>query len=174
MFIYSTPILFTQMQVGTPFEFIVIILFLYGILFISTPYISSTVDKVTQTFSGLSLYKYLLYAWTGQLKLWIVFWPFFILLNFALFGVDNLTIKNILTVSSWDDIHFILITPIIFWTIAVWRNSIHTDTRYWAAAARLMTLTVFFEYGLKFIIRKDYPRLFFSCQELMLDYAGCF
>jgi len=35
-------------------------------------------------------------------------------------------------------------------------------------------LAVFFEYGLKLIIRQDYPRVFFECQEIALDYASCF
>ncbi len=174
MFFYSLPIFFTHMQWGTPFELILITLFLYSILFISTPTASPKYNSANENQAKLTFYKYLLYAWNGELKLWRVFWPFFIILNLTLFVVDSLTKQGSFTVSSWDEIHFILATPVIFWTIAVWRNSTHLASRYWAAAARLITLSVFFEYGLKLIIRSDYPRIFFSCKELMLDYAGCF
>jgi hypothetical protein len=37
-----------------------------------------------------------------------------------------------------------------------------------------MTFAVFFEYALKLVIRDDYPRIFFACQDIMLDYASCF
>jgi uncharacterized membrane protein YobD (UPF0266 family) len=82
--------------------------------------------------------------------------------------------QSLITVSSWDEIHFVLVTPIIIWTIVVWRNSYNTTSRYWAAALRLMVVTVYFEYALKLLIRKDYPRIFFQCQEIALDYASCF
>jgi len=82
--------------------------------------------------------------------------------------------KGEFTVSSWDAMHLILFTPIIFWTIAVWRNALNTSIRSWAVLARFMTLAVFFEYGLKLVIRIDYPRIFFQCQEAVLDYSACF
>ncbi|SHE20222.1 hypothetical protein BPUTEOMOX_1028 [methanotrophic endosymbiont of Bathymodiolus puteoserpentis (Logatchev)] len=78
------------------------------------------------------------------------------------------------TVSSWDEVHFILLTPAIFWTLCVWRNSFNTKSRFSAAGARFMTFAVFFEYALKLVIRDDYPRIFFACQDIMLDYASCF
>lgn len=174
MFIYSVPILFAHMQLGTPLELIFIILLLFAVLYISTPFMHSSDEKHWVVLSDLTLYKYLQHAWYGDLRLWIAFAPFFIILNFILFGTDTLAQRGYLTVSSWDEIHFILATPIIFWTITVWRNSYNTYSRIWAAATRFMTLTVFFEYGLKLLIRKDYPRIFFQCQEITLDYASCF
>lgn len=172
MFIYSLPLLFTQMQVGTPIELIIIITVILAILYIATPLILD--DKDLNISSNKTFYNYLLNAWVGQSKLWKVFWPFFIILNLSLYIADNLAKSGNFTVSSWDEVHFMLAIPVIFWTISVWRNSINTQFRFWAALARLMTLAVFFEYGLKMVIRIDYPRIFFSCQDIILDYGSCF
>ena len=174
MFIYSLPILLFNIQLGTPLELIAITVFLYIILYIATPLIPDSKGQEWGKLFGLSFYNYLLDAWTGQLKLWVVFWPFFILLNLGLYLTDNLAIQGNFTVSSWDEIHFMLLMPVIFWTMSVWRSSMNTDLRIFAAGARFMTLSVYFEYGLKLLIRKDYPRIFFNCEEIILDYAACF
>ena len=174
MFIYSLPLFFTHMQMGTPVELILIATLLYIVLYFSIHSISSPKDNSWGQLSGLTFYKYLFNAWTGQLKLWLVFWPFFVVLNLSLYGVDNLAKRGLFTVSSWDEIHFILLTPVIFWTISVWRNSVNSTSRYRAAGARFMTVAVFFEYAIKFIIRKDFPRVFFVCKDIILDYAACF
>ncbi|MEE9337504.1 MAG: hypothetical protein V3U87_05445 [Methylococcaceae bacterium] len=174
MFIYSLPILFSYIQLGTVQEYFGTILFLLILLFIATPFDSSYKEIEWGKVSELTLYRYLLDSWNGQVKLWLVFWPFFIILNLSLYFIDNLARTGSFTVSSWDEIHFILLTPTIFWTIIVWQNSINTSSRYWAVIARFITLAVFFEYGLKLVIRIDYPRIFFQCQEAVLDYASCF
>jgi hypothetical protein len=174
MFTYSLPILFGYMQFGTPVEFIGVICFLLIVLYIATHVDSGFKEREWGAVTDLSLYKYLFDSWDGMVKLWLVFWPFFIILNLSLFGTDSMAKAGIITVSTWDEIHFILLTPVIFWTIIVWRNSFNSCSRYWAAAARFMTLAVFFEYALKLAIRKDYPRIFFECQEAALDYAACF
>jgi len=174
MFIYSIPIFFAYIQFGTLQEYLITILFFLGLLYIATP--SNSFFKETQwgRVSELTMYQYLFDSWNGLVKLWLVFWPFFIILNLSLYIVDSMARAGDLTVSSWDEIHFILLTPVLFWTIIVWRNPLNTCSRYWAIAARFMTLAVFFEFGLKLAIRIDYPRVFFQCQEAMLDYAACF
>lgn len=174
MFIYSLPILFAHIQFGTPTEYAMTILFVLALLFIVTPTNPFFEDITWGAVSDLTLYQYLFDAWNGHIKLWLVFWPFFILLNIVLFAIDNFSKAGVFTVSSWDAMHFILFTPVILWTINVWRNSLNTASRYWAVLARLMTLAVFFEYGLKLVIRQDYARLFFECQDAILDYVACF
>ncbi len=160
------------MEVGTPVELLIITLVLLAVLFIAAPHL--LMEEELQKPDKASFYNYLLYAWAGHSKLWAIFWPFFILLNLSLYGVDNLAKSGEFTVSSWDEVHFMLVVPVIFWTISVWRNSPNTRFRLLAALARLMTLAVFFEYALKLFIRIDYPRIFFSCQEAILDYGSCF
>jgi len=172
MFIYSLPLFFTHIQLSTPLELLLIVLFIFVISYLTAP--SPNKDNECVALKGVSLYQYLIFAWIGHLKLWVVFWPFFILLNISLFITDTLAIQGNFTVSSWDEIHFILLTPILFWTLSIWRNSANTHSRVAAAAARLSVITVFFEYALKLIIRDDYPRIFFSCQDIILDYAACF
>jgi len=174
MFIYSIPILFGYMQFGTPVEFLGVIVFLLILLYIATHVGIDFKEIKWGKVTDLTFYQYLFDSWNGVVKLWLVFWPFFIIVNISLFGIDTLAKAGMLTVSGWDEIHFILVTPVIFWVIIVWRNSVHTISRYWAVAARFMTLTVFFEYVLKLIIRRDYPRVFFECQDIALDYAACF
>jgi len=172
MFIYSLPLFFTHIQLSTPLELLLIIFFIFVISYLIAPLPNK--DEECVSLKGLSLHQYLTFAWVGHLKLWVVFWPFFILLNISLFITDTLAIQGNFTVSSWDEIHFILLTPILFWTLSIWRNSANTHSRVGAAAARLSVLTVFFEYALKLVIRDDYPRIFFSCQDIILDYAACF
>ncbi len=174
MFIYSLPILFRHIQFGTPAEYLMAIIFLLTLLYIVTPRNLFFNEIRWGAVSELTLYQYLFDSWNGQIKLWLVFWPFFILLNIILFVVDDLAKAGEFTVSSWDTVHFMMLTPGIFWVISVWRNSLNTVSRYWAVLARFMTLSVFLEYILKWVIRKDYPRIFFECQELALDYASCF
>ena len=67
-----------------------------------------------------------------------------------------------------------LLLPTVWWTTAIWRCSYNSQLRALTGGARFLTLVVFFEYGLKLLIRIDYPRLFFGCEELLLDYGSCF
>lgn len=125
---------------------------------------------VSSTASG----NYLLMAWSGNVALKWAFWPFFLILNISFYAADSLAKTGILTVSSWDDVHIMLLLPTVWWTTSLWRCSSNTPLRLWAAGARLLSLAVFFEYGLKLAIRIHYPRIFFGCEELLLDYGNCF
>ena len=171
MFIYSLPIFFTDIAVLNSIEFLLIVLTLCVFLWVSSPIPAFSPAETSRQFG---MRQYLIEAWLGLRPLWTVFWPFFLLLNLVLYYVDNLAKSSEFTVSSWDDVYFILFTPIMFWTICVWRNSGNCKARIWAGMARLMTLAVYFEYGLKLVIRIDYPRIFFNCQDLLLDYGTCF
>ncbi len=174
MFIYSIPIFLVYMHFGSAQEYMIATLFLLLLLYISTPSDPFYKDMKWGRISELTLYQYLFDSWCGQVKLWLIFWPFFIILNIILYTTDSLARAGSFTVSSWDEVHFMLFIPIVFWTICIWRNSLNTRSRYWAIAARFMTLAVFFEFALKLEIRMDYPRIFFQCQELALDYSSCF
>jgi hypothetical protein len=167
MFIYSLPLFFTHTGLASPLELLIIFLILFIILFICSPLDGVNIQE--QSFDN-----YLFAAWSGRLALKWVFWPFFLILNVSLYAADTLTKAGMLTVSSWDDVHLMLLLPIVWWTTAVWRCSGNVLLRVWAASARLLTLAVFFEYSLKLLIRIDYPRIFFGCEELLLDYGSCF
>lgn len=167
MFIYTLPILFTTIRYVTPIELMVIFFAALMMLWISSPLATEHCQKPHPS-------NYLFAGWIGCLGVHWVFWPFFILLNIGLYTTDTLAKVGMLTVSSWDEIHFVLLLTVMWWTTAVWRCSANTQVRFWGAFARLMTLAVFFEYGLKLLIRIDYPRVFFNCEDLFLDYGSCF
>ncbi|MEY3760309.1 MAG: hypothetical protein RIR39_1800 [Pseudomonadota bacterium] len=167
MFIYSLPLFFSQIGLASPLELLIIFMALGGVLFISSP----TSDENLHL---LTLDNYLFAAWSGRVSLKWVFWPFFLILNGSLYGADTLAKIGMLTVSSWDDVHLMLLLPITWWVKSIWRCSVNTSLRVWMACARLLTLAVIFEYGLKLLIRIDYPRIFFGCEELLLDYGSCF
>ncbi len=118
--------------------------------------------------------NYLLDSWFGEVSLSWVFWPFFLVLNVSLLTADLLAKAGTITVSSWDEIHFALVLPIVWWTVSVWRCSNTPAAKIWSALARLTTIAVFIEYGLKLLIRIDYPRIYFNCEEVLLNYGSCF
>ena len=167
MFIYSLPLFFTHIGLASPVELLIIFMALFVILFISSPVCGENFQK--QSFDN-----YLFAACSGSVALKWVFWPFFLILNAGLYTGDKLAKAGMLTVSSWDDVHLMLLLPIVWWTTAIRRCSTNTDRRVWAACARLLTLGVFFEYGFKLLTRIDYLRIFFGCEELLLDYGSCF
>jgi hypothetical protein len=171
MFIYSLPLFFSYADFGTPLELFAIVALLFAALLLSAPFPDEEFEDKPFNYP---IYFYLVYSWTAQLSLWRVFWPFFVLVNIGFFITDYQAKAGEISVSSWDDLHFSFFLPSILWTISVWRSSANTSKRVWAAYARLLTLAVFFEFGLKIFIRSKYPDIFFECQEKMLDYMSCF
>lgn len=167
MFYFSLPILFKEIRLISPGECF-LILFIVGLLLYFT---APPLEPIAKT---QSKEKYLLNAWLGNLPLANVFWPFFVFLNLGFAGIDLMVRAGRLTVSSWDSIHLVLLTPILWWMVSVWRCSKYTHYRLWASLARLLTLTVPAEYALKLLIRVDYPKLFFNCEELFSNYLNCF
>lgn len=166
MFVYSLPLFFADIKLASPVELLLIAAALGLVLYLISPPVAT--QPLAETDS------YLFAAWSGAALLGWAFWPFFIVLNTGLFTADTLAKMGLLTVSSWDDVHLMLALPTVWWTVAVWRCSPNTRLHLWAAAARLCILAVFFEYGLKLVLRIDYPRIFFGCEELLLDYGSCF
>ena len=167
MFIYSLPLLFSQIKMVNPVELLIIFLGLWVVLWLSSPIRAEAVQFNEKP-------SYLFGAWTGCVDLKWVCWPFFIILNICLYTADTLAKLGLLTVSSWDDVHIMLLLPIVWWSTSVWRCSANTDIRLGSSGARLMIFAVLFEYGLKLLIRIDYPRIFFGCEELLLDYGSFF
>lgn len=167
MFIYSLPLFFAHIGLASPLDLLIIFMALFIVLFISSLLGGENPQKQSSD-------NHLFAAWNGNASLKWAFWPFFLILNACLYTADTLAKTGIFTVSSWDEVHLMLLLPIVWWTTAVWRCSPNTSLSVWAACARLLTVSVFFEYGLKLLIRIDYPRIFFGCDELLLDYGSCF
>ena len=172
MYRYSLVILSNNVEFLSPLELLLIVLSVWGLLLISSPIPEDNYFIVK--LKDFSVYIYLVQAWSSQASLMSVFWPFFIAINGLLYMTDTLANQGYISVSSWDEIHFMLITPCLLWTIAVWKNSTNTQLRLLSSAARLMTLAVFFEYVLKLWVRIDYPRILFNCDNTTLNYVSCF
>ncbi len=168
MFVYSLPVLFSHADFLQPIEFAVLLLSIaIGIWFLTPqPEKAEGLQYIHDDF--------LKAAWCGQKALWQVFWPFFVCLNALLFYLDSLARSGEFTVSSWDMAHFMLFTPIALWAISVWRCSSKCSDKLWAVLARIGVLSVYAEYLIKLLLRIDAPRVFFQCQEAMLDYSACF
>jgi hypothetical protein len=167
MFFYSLPILFNEIGLVSPIECLLMASAIFAVLYFSTP-------QPEQNWHQQPYDSFLLTSWLGGVSLYWVFWPYFIFLNASLFTADLLAKSGKITVSSWDEIHFALLLTVIWWTISIWRCSSNTQARIWAGLARLATITVFLEYTLKLLIRIDYPRIFFNCEDILLDYGSCF
>ena len=166
MFYFSLPIIFYDVRLLSPGEFFLINCISLALLFFTAP--------LAQTAPSEAKDHYILNAWLGRLPLNSAFWPFFLLFNAILISSDLLVKFSYISVSSWDDIHSILVLPYLWWLVSVWRCSGHTSNRMWAALARLATLWIILEYGFILLIRIEYPRLFFSCDELFMNYSNCF
>ncbi len=166
MFFYSLPILFNDIQLVSPVECLLIAVGALILLYFSGPQPEQHWERPSDSF--------LWSAWLGGIALPWVFWPYFLFLNASLLAADLLAKTGKITVSSWDEIHFALFLTVIWWTTSIWRCSANTTHKAWAALARLTTLAVFVEYGLKLLIRIDYPRIFFNCEDILLDYGSCF
>lgn len=167
MFFYSLPILFNDIQLVSPIECLLMAVAVFIALYISAP-------PPEQNWRQRPFDSFLLTSWLGGVSLYWVFWPFFIFLNASLLTADLLAKAGTITVSTWDEIHFILLLTIVWWVVSIWRCSNNTQARFWAALARLATIAVLLEYSLKLLIRIDYPRIFFNCEDILLDYGSCF
>ncbi len=171
LFFYSLPVFFDDVNVMTRIEFLLILAVLLCFFWFTAP---QPEGAVVSSKEASATRDHLVEAWLGRKPLWMIFWVFFIVLNALVFYVDGLAISGRFTVSSWDAFYFILFTPTVFWTVCIWRNSANTRFRFWAAFARLASATVFFDFFLKLVLRFAYARIFFNCQEAVLDYAACF
>lgn len=171
MFSHSLSLFFVHLNMGSFLELSIIFATLWGVLYISAPFVDGIIEDKKFNYP---LYYYCLYAWTAKLALWRVFWPFFIVLNIGIYAADYAMNIGAFTVSSWDDIHFMLFVFGCFWTVVVWRNSINCLSQVWMASARLMTLAMFFEFGVKIVMRVYYPQILFDCTDRALDYLVCF
>ena len=122
MFIYTLTLFFTEIAWASPVELLVIVLALLLVLFLSAPLCADNLQH-------LSLKHYLFSAWIGVVSLSWVFWPFFIILNISLYVADTLAKMGLLTVSSWDDVHLMLLLPTFLSNKVVESNPLVESTK---------------------------------------------
>ncbi len=157
----------------SPWEVILILLATAYIVYFLTPSSIPNTDYAADSPPDTGIYMYLQSAWLGRLSLMCAFLPFYILFNSVLFYIDYRVANSSYTMASWVTMHIILAIPVLWWTIAVWRCSNNT-TRPWASVSRFITITVYYEYLLRFIIRYYYPKIWFNCQQLVIELGHCF
>jgi len=178
MFFFTLPVISEQVVFLSPWLLSGITLMLLVLLYISSPlseYHLEVPTKLHQDSEHIrSVAPYFYDAWYGRLPLWQVFWPFCIVLNVLLAGGDWLVRNTAFSVPSWDTLLLTCLTTTLWWTIATWRMSIYTGHRMWSAAARLVTLAAFLDFGFRIFIRIKFPRVFFDCQGMFFDYSSCF
>ena len=175
MLINSLAAFFTFTSFINPIETGVILLITAYTIYILTP-THMTDEPAPQSAAETrraNIYMYLQSAWLGKLSLSAVFFPFFIILNGALYYADYRVDSGNYTIASWLTILVILALPLFWWTVSVWRCSIHAS-RVWASVARFFTVAVYYEYILRLLIGYYYPQIWFNCQQLIIEYGDCF
>ena len=169
MFINTFPIIFTYTHLFSVLEAVIFLTTIFFLVYFCTP----SVNKKWDNNPGHSIYQFLHFAWQGHSALWRAFWPFFLLVNSVLYYIDYRAMNVTYTIASWKTVHGMLLLPIVWWTVSVWRCSTNTRYKIWSGAARTITIYLFLEYVLRFIISTQYPSTFFDCRLLIMEYGDC-
>ncbi len=176
MLINSLSAFFAFTSLISPLEASIILGVTAYIVFILTPKqdaIESGSFELTKTsHDNANFYMYLQSAWLGRQSLLLTFLPFFIILNSALWYADYRVDNGKYTIASWLTILVILALPVFWWTVSVWRCSVHAN-RLWASTARFFTIAVYYECILRLIIAYYYPHIWFDCQQLIMELGDC-
>jgi uncharacterized membrane-anchored protein YitT (DUF2179 family) len=169
MFINTLPIIFTYTHLFSLVEAGIFLTALFLLVYYYTPGVTKNWSKKPDK----NLYEALRSAWLGRTMLWQAFWPFFLLVNIALYYIDYRVMNVTYTIASWKTVHGMLLLPIVWWTNSVWRCSQHTRHRVFSVAARTLTIYLFLDYILRFIISTQYPNTLFDCRLLIMEYGDC-
>jgi hypothetical protein len=169
MFINTLPIIFTYTSIFSIFEASIFFTAIFFLVYVYTP----EVNKNWKAKPSNSFYNFLHSAWDGNSSLWIAFWPFFLLVNIILIYIDYRIMNLTYTINSWKTAHGMMFLPIIWWTTSVWRCSKNSRYKFYSGAARTITIYLFLEYFLRFIISSLYPSTFFDCRLLILAHSDC-
>ncbi len=169
MFINTFPIIFTYTHLFSIVEASIFLIALYFLVYFYTPGVTKNWSKQPD----INIYETLRSVWLGKALLWQAFWPFFLLVNIILFYIDYRVLNVTYTIASWKTVHGMLLLPIVWWTNSVWRCSQHTHYKIYSAAARTLTIYLFLDYILRFIISTQYPNTLFDCRLLVMEYGDC-
>lgn len=169
MLVYTLSLLLAYTAFISTLEVAALAAGLAMLMYLVTPQASSeTEPRVPPSF-----YYYLQWSWLGYLPLRQVFWPFFLLFNCLLLFIDYQVQEGDFTIAAWVTTHVILAMPIIYWTGAVWRCSVHCSKQYWAVAARWLVVLTYLDFGLRWVIYHFYPQIFFDCAQLINHWGDC-
>ena len=169
MFFHTYPYLRFYPTATIAFELVVLAVAGLLLLWLATP-LPAEHQPPRAALSWACFYDF----WFGQAPLWQVFWPYFAALNLLLFVVDTLAKAGFATVLLWDISQLLLATTSVWWAVAVWSASANTRQRIWGVLARSCVIITGLEFLHRVVIRIRFPRDFFGCTELFLDYSTCF
>lgn len=170
MFINTLPTLFTFTDFINPIETVAVLVVLFLLVYFSAQ--EELYDRDWPP--AANPYQALLAIWLGQAPLWKAFWPFFIFVNGVFFYIDYRVMNVTYTIASWKTVHGMLLIPVIWWIVSVWRCAKYTRYRLANSLAKTMTLYFLFECFLRFVISTYYPNSFFDCRLLVMEYGDCF
>ena len=181
MYVLTLPLIFEYTRLLSPFALLFIAIAMLVVLYIIAPFPEPVVKTEGDHYQvndpknyQQQEYPFLYQAWYGSLPLWQVFWPYFIIVNIALYVSDRMVRETFLSVPTWDNILLVCVVTAIWWCIGVWRMSAYCQHRLYSATARLLTLALFSDFILRVFIRINYPRIFFDCDSMLFDYSSCF
>ncbi len=169
MFINTLPIIYTYTHLFSAVEAGLFITALFLLVYVYTP----PSDRHWHEAKLPGWYLFLHAAWLGNAALWRAFWPFLVFVNGVLAYIDYRIDSLTYTVASWITVHFMLILPIVWWLVAVWRCTSHTRFRLFGCFARTVTLCLIIEFILRFIITVKYPNTFFDCHLMVVQFGDC-
>lgn len=170
MFVTTLPIIFAFTDFISPVETLIILTALFLLVHFSAP---MELYDMGRPPAG-SLYESLSLIWLGRAPLWQAFWPFFIVVNGVFLYIDYRIMNVTFTIASWKTVHGMLLIPVVWWIVSVWRCAKYTRYKLAATGAKTMTLYFLFECFLRFVISVYYPNTFFDCRLLVMEYGDCF
>ena len=170
MFINTLPLVFAYTQLFDVLEASIFLTAVFCLVYVSTPDLTRTWRPGNKQ----NLYNFLHSAWLGQASLWRVFWPFFLLVNAVLFYIDYRINNVTYTIASWKTVHGMLILPIVWWVMAIWRGTSNSKRKIWGALARTLAVYLILEFLLRFLLSNQYPNTLFDCRLLVIEYGDCF
>ncbi len=169
MFINTLPIIFAFTHLLNEMEMGIFLFSIFLLVYYNTPDVLNNWKQPKTS----NIYFLLRAMWQGETTLKQAFWPFFMFANAVLFYADYRVMNVTYTIASWKTVHLMLLLPVIWWTTSVWRCSTHCSHRLYSGAARTVTLYMFVEYFLRFIISTKFPNTFFDCRLLTIEFGDC-
>lgn len=169
MFFYTVPYLAHYSTLIPVVQLIALVVAVLLLIAISVP---SRVDRLPNRIILGWDFPYAL--WYRDVRLWQAFWPCWLALNGVVFLVDTLVKAGIASVLVWDITQLLTLVGLFWWSVAVWHASPNTRRQFWAFLARLVVVLSFLEIAHRIFIRIKFPRDFFGCDELLLNFTSCF
>lgn len=169
MFFYTVPYLTHYSTLIPVVQLIALVVAVLLLIAISVP---SPADRLPSRIVFGWDFPYTL--WYRDVRLSQVFWPCWLVLNGLVFLVDMLAKAGIASVLVWDITQLLTLVGLYWWGVAVWRASPNTRRQSWAFLARLVVVLSLLEIVHRVFIRIKFPRDFFGCDELFLNFTSCF